>query len=90
MPILKIKEYVSLLKNGGQDSVRARHALLLEHERFIKGKVAAFQKLELLIAKKLEFYDDALSSDNPDTSCCVDYAKEWEHFRSILRGITHD
>ena len=90
MPIAKIKEYVSLLKGGGQGSVRARHTLLLEHERFIKEKIAAFQKLELLIAKKLEFYEDALRSDNAEETDCVDYAKEWEHFRSILGGIKHD
>ena len=90
MPIFKIKEYVSLLMNNGEESIRERRDFLLEHEALLKEKVSAYKNFLRLIEKKLDFYNDALSSDNPDSVRCMDYAAEWEHFRAILGGIKHD
>ena len=90
MPISRIKKYVSLLMNHGVDSIHERRKILLEHKAFIKDKIATYKTLSRLIEKKLDFYDEALSSDHTDSVRCVDYASEWEHFRSILGGIKHD
>ena len=87
MPISKIKKYVSLLMNNGAESIHERRDILLEHEAFVKGKITAYKTLSRLIEKKLEFYDEALSSDNPEAVRCMDYAAEWEHFRTILGGF---
>ena len=90
MPIFKIKKYVSLLMDNSEESILERRDFLLEHEALLKEKVSAYKKFLRLIEKKLDFYDDALSSDNPDSVRCMDYAAEWEHFRKVLGGIKHD
>ena len=87
MQIYKIKKYVSLLMNNGDESLRERRDLLLEHESFIKNKMQTYQYLSQLIEKKLAFYNEALSSGDDETIRCMDYATEWEHFRNILGGI---
>ena len=90
MPIFKIKQYVSFLMQGGEDSVSGRREILKEHEEIMKEKIKNFQNLLELIRKKLEFYDYALSSDSPEGIRCMDYATEWEHFKTLLGGIKHD
>ena len=90
MQISKIRKYVSLLMNADVESLRERRDLLLEHQAYIKEKIAAYQNLQCLIEKKQSFYNDVLASDNPDTVRCLDYASEWEHFRAMLGGIRHD
>lgn len=90
MQIFKIKKYVSLLMNSGGESIKERREILLEHESFIKEKIATFTNLLQLIEKKLDFYNEALASDSSGSIHCMDYATEWEHFRTILGGIKHD
>lgn len=90
MPICKIKQYVSLLMAGGGDSISERRDILKEHEVYLNEKIKIFQNLLQLIGKKIEFYDNALNTDNPEAVRCMDYVAEWEHFRSILGGIKHD
>jgi len=90
MPIHKIKQYVSLLMKSGGESIPKRRDILLEHKAFIMDKMAAYQKLSLLIEKKLDFYNEALNADNNEAVQCMDYAAEWEHFRGILGGMKHD
>jgi len=90
MQIFKIKKYVSLLMNSGSESLRERRGLLLEHESFIKEKMQKYQYISQLIEKKLDFYNEALSSGDDGTIRCMDYATEWEHFRNILGGINDD
>lgn len=87
MPIFRIKQYVSLLMQGGNNSIPERRTILKEHQTYIVEKLAAYQMLLQLIEKKVSFYDDVL---NDPSKRCVDYADEWEHFRSILGGIRHD
>jgi Predicted transcriptional regulators len=88
MPIFKIKQYVSLLKNGEGNSIPERRNILAEHKYYITEKIALFQNLLKLIDKKIDFYDEALQA--PETVKCVDYADEWEHFRSLIGGINHE
>jgi len=86
MPISKVKEYVSLLIDCGGESIPQRREILNEHKKILIEKIVALQNLQGLIEKKLEFYDDALSSDNPRAVRCMDYAQEWEQFKSFLGG----
>lgn len=90
MPIFKIKQYVSLLMEGGGESIPERQKILKEHEELLIEKVKVSQDLLFLIGKKLEFYENALSFDDPEAIRCMDYATEWEHFKSILGGIKRD
>ena len=90
MPICKIKQYVSLVIRGDNDSIHERRSLLLEHEAFMKEKITTFQNLLKLIEKKKGFLDELLSSGSPDSVRCTAYAEEWERFRTILGGINHD
>ena len=89
MPISIIKKYVSLLMKGG-DSIPERRDILMEHGAILKDKIKFYQNLIMLIEKKLEFYNSALNAENPESMRCMNYATEWEHFRSILGGIKHD
>lgn len=88
MPIAKIKQYVALLMQEGNDSITERRAILKDHQAYINEKRASYDRLSLLIDKKLSFYDDALNADTDGK--CMDYADEWAHFRSLLGGIKHD
>jgi len=90
MQIFKIKQYVSLVMRGDCASIQERRNLLLEHEAFMKEKIATFQNLQQLIEKKLRFFDEALSCEHPESIRCTDYAVEWERFRAILGGMKHD
>lgn len=90
MPMCKIKQYISLLKYGGENSIQERRSILAEHEMFIKDKIKAYQNLLSLITKKIEFYDTILGSESPTSIKCMDYLTEWEHFKKILGGITYD
>ena len=90
MPIFKIKKYVSLFINNGRESIIQRREIILEHEAYIKEKIATYKILSRLIEKKLDYFNESLSSDNSDAARCMDYAAEWEHFRTKLGGIKHD
>lgn len=90
MPVRDIKRYVGLLMEGGGESIPERREILADHKRFLEEKTRSIQNLLLLIDKKLGFYDEALASDDPDAVKCIDYAAEWEHFRSVLGGMGHD
>ena len=90
MPISKIKQYVSLLISKGGESIFERRNILLEHKEYLREKILSFQYLFQLIEKKIEFYDKTLKSKNPETIKCMDYAVEWEHFRTILGEIKHE
>lgn len=89
MPMCKIKHYISLLKNGSENSVQERRNILSEHKTFIQEKIKVYQNLLLLIEKKIGFYDDVLNTQNSEIKC-MDYLEEWEHFKELLGGILHD
>ena len=90
MPICKIKQYVSLLKKEGTGSVQERKGILEEHKLFIKEKLEKYQRLLLLIDKKLDFYEEALNSEKSDEVKCMDYATEWQHFRESIGELKHE
>ena len=87
MPIRKIKEYMSLLKDNYETSMQERKNILLEHEAFINEKIKTYQNLQTLIHKKISYYNDIMNSTNPKAIRCTDYAAEWEHFRNILEEL---
>lgn len=89
MPMCKIKRYIALLKNGGENSVQERRNILAEHETFIQEKIKMYQNLLLLIGKKIDFYDDILNTENSEAKC-MDYVTEWEHFKKLLGGFSDD
>ena len=90
MPIFRIKKYVSLVMRGDDESIHERRNMLLEHDEYIQEKIATFQKLQQLIEKKINFFDEALLSDSPESIRCSDYAAEWERFRTVLGGVKRD
>jgi len=90
MPIFKIKQYVSLLKDRGENSILERREILLEHDAYITEKIATYQSLSQLIKKKLDYFNASLSAYRPDSAKCMDYAAEWEQFRTTLGGIQYD
>lgn len=87
MPICKIRQYISLLKREGSHSVQERKEILEEHRSFMKEKIIKYQKLLLLIDKKIDFYEENLSSQKTDDTKCMDYAAEWKHFRESIEKI---
>jgi len=87
MKISKIKEYVSLLMNNCGSSIHERRDFLLEHKSYISKKITIYQNILFLINKKLDFYNEAISPEYSDQVKCMDYADEWEHFRSILKDV---
>jgi DNA-binding transcriptional MerR regulator len=89
MTISKIKQYVSLAIEGGEDSIPGRRKMLKEHRAILIEKIKNFQNFQSLIEKKVDFFDNALNADNPDTIRCTDYADEWKRFKSFLGGVKH-
>lgn len=89
MPIAKIKHYVSLLITQGGKSIPERRNILIEHKNYLQEKLVSFQNLLKLLEKKIDFYDNALSSKNVTEIKCMDYIAEWEKFRTNLGGIKH-
>ena len=90
MPIFRIKKYVSLVMQGDNESIHKRRNMLLEHSEYIKERIATFQRLQQLIEKKMDFFDEALSFSSSESIDCFDYATEWERFRTTLGGVKHD
>lgn len=90
MSICKIKQYISLLKNGGEDSVQKRRDILLEHQFYIQEKIKNYQSLLSLLEKKVSYYDEVMNSKEPTSIKCSDYKAEWEHFRKIVGEQTYD
>ncbi|MCL2353240.1 MAG: MerR family transcriptional regulator [Defluviitaleaceae bacterium] len=90
MPIFKIKQYVSLAMESGDNSIIERRKMLKEHEAVLDEKIKTFQKLQKLIEKKVEFFDDTLKADDQEAIRCMDYIEEWEKFKVFLGGFKRD
>ncbi|MCL2621025.1 MAG: MerR family transcriptional regulator [Defluviitaleaceae bacterium] len=90
MPISKIKQYVSFAIGGGENSITERRKMLKEHEVFLVHKVKIYQSMLELIKKKVEFFDDTLNMDNPETGHCKNYAEEWEQFKLFIGGFERE
>jgi len=90
MPIAEIRQYVALLLTDGGASILLRREILNEHQEFLTNKIKSLQGLHGLISKKLEFFDNALASENPEAVRCMDYSDEWAQFKTFLGGGKHD
>lgn len=86
MPISKVKQYITLLKESGRATISQRRSILAEHQIFMEKKIAAYQTFLQMLQKKIEFYDDALTAPDPEKVKCTDYVSEWENFKKFLEG----
>lgn len=86
MPISKVKQYITLLKESGRATISQRRSILAEHQIFMEEKIAAYHTFLQMLQKKIEFYDDALTAPDPEKVKCMDYVSEWENFKKFLEG----
>ena len=83
MNIQTIKKYVNLFKQGMQ-TVPKRKDILLNYREDIVYQIKLFQKVQILLDKKIEYYNKIIEGTNSDR--CYDYFDEWEDFKNILEG----
>lgn len=88
MSIQMMKQYIALLKKDGTNTIHERREILVQHKTFMEDKLKSYQYFLSLIHKKIAFYDESMSQDGQLQ--CVDYATEWEHFRTILKEGKHE
>ena len=76
IPIQAIKEYVSLLIQGGK-TLEQRYEMVQEHIENIMGQIANLQKALTLTQSKLAFYEKILKKPLHQD---ITYAEEWKMF----------
>ena len=76
IPIQSIKEYVSLLIQGGK-TLEQRYEMVQEHIENIMGQIADLQKALTLTQSKLAFYEKILKEPLHQD---ITYAEEWKMF----------
>ena len=76
IPIQSIKEYVSLLIQGGK-TLEQRYEMVQEHIKNIMGQIANLQKALALTQSKLAFYEKILKEPLYQD---ITYAEEWKRF----------
>ena len=76
IPIQSIKEYVSLLIQGGK-TLEQRYEMVQEHIKNIIGQIANLQKALTLTQSKLAFYEKILKEPLHQD---ITYAEEWKMF----------
>ena len=76
IPIQSIKEYVSLLIQGGK-TLEQRYEMVQEHIENIMGQIANLQKALALTQSKLAFYEKILKEPLHQD---ITYAEEWKMF----------
>ena len=76
IPIHSIKEYVSLLIQGGK-TLEQRYEMVQEHIENIMGQIANLQKALTLTQSKLAFYEKILKEPSHQD---ITYAEEWKMF----------
>ena len=76
IPIQSIKEYVSLLMQGGK-TLEQRYEMVQEHIENITGQIANLQKALALTQSKLAFYEKILKEPSHQD---ITYAEEWRMF----------
>jgi len=83
MPIQYIRDYILMLKNP--DSTLSDRRFMIEaFKKEIDETLKKYLTVQKLIDKKLEFYDNAASTEKTEADVCYDYRTDWEHFISIL------
>ena len=76
IPIQSIKEYVSLLIQGGK-TLEQRYEMVQEHIENIRGQIANLQKALTLTQNKLAFYEKILKEPLYQD---ITFAEEWKMF----------
>ena len=76
IPIQSIKEYVSLLIQGGK-TLEQRYEMVQEHIENIMGQIANLQKALTLTQSKLAFYEKILKEPLHQD---ITYVEEWKMF----------
>lgn len=76
IPIQSIKEYISLLVQGGE-TLEQRYVMVQNHMKDIQNQMTNLQNAFILTQKKLLFYEKLLE----DPSCKkMSYIEEWKLF----------
>lgn len=78
IPIQSIKEYVSLLVQGGE-TLEQRFVMVQNHMKDIKNQMANLQNALNLTQKKLSFYENLLTDSSYKN---MSYNEEWKLFQS--------
>lgn len=76
IPIQSIKEYISLLIQGG-GTLEQRFAMVQNHMEDIKQQIINLQKALVLTQKKLSFYEKLLEESSYKN---MSYSDEWKLF----------
>ena len=76
IPIQSIKEYVSLLIQGGE-TLEQRYVMVQHHMEDIKNQMDSLQKAFHLTQKKLSFYEKLLETPSYKS---ISYSEEWKLF----------
>lgn len=76
IPIQSIKEYVSLLIQGGE-TLEQRYIMVQNHMKDIKNQMADLQNAFILTQKKLSFYEKLLEDSSYKN---ISYSEEWKLF----------
>lgn len=78
IPIQSIKQYVSLLIQGGT-TLEQRYIMVQEHMEDIKSQIANLQRALVLTQSKLAFYKNLLKEPMHQN---ITYVEEWKMFVS--------
>ncbi len=76
IPIQSIKQYVSLLIQGGT-TLEQRYIMVQEHMEDIKSQIANLQRALVLTQSKLAFYENLLKEPMHQN---ITYVEEWKMF----------
>lgn len=76
IPIHSIKEYISLLTQGGV-TLAQRFAMVQDHMQDIKNQMSHLQNALDLTQKKLVFYEKLLADPSSQN---ISYQEEWKLF----------
>jgi len=76
IPIQSIKQYVSLLIQGGT-TLKQRYVMVQEHVEDIKSQIANLQTALALTQSKLAFYENLLKEPMYQN---ITYVEEWKMF----------
>ena len=76
IPIQSIKQYVSLLIQGGT-TLEQRYIMVQEHMEDIKSQIANLQSALVLTQSKLAFYKNLLKEPMHQN---ITYVEEWKMF----------
>lgn len=76
IPIQSIKQYVSLLIQGGT-TLEQRHIMVQQHMEDLKSQIANLQSALVLTQSKLAFYEKLLKEPTYQN---ITYIEEWKMF----------